>query len=100
MVMSARSDTALRQLSGVFKRVLAVHGEAFAQVKRLGMRAEAQHNEPAREVGGCLPHGHERLHQRHERGEMVEGYAALRAIVQTEHLLEDDARPEDLADAM
>ena len=100
MVTSARSGKAQRQLSGVFKQVLTVHGEAFAQVKRLGMRAEGQHSEPEREVGGCLRHAHERLQLGQERGEMVEGYAALRAIVQTEHLLEDDERPRDLADAM
>ena len=92
MVTRAQNDPAPKQLSGVFKHVLAEHGEAFAQVKRLGMRSEAKRHgefEPDANVGACLPHD-----------EMAEGYAALRAIVQTEHLLENDARRSDLADAM
>jgi len=105
MVASAQNDTAPKQLSGVFKHVLAEHGEAFAQVKRLGMRSQAhRHSELERgreaSVGGCIGHEHERLQHGPQRGEMVEGYAALRAIVQTEHLLENNARPSDLADAM
>jgi len=92
LITSARTDTALKPLSGVFRHVLAEHGGAFAQVKRLGMRSELQgHSELEREgcVAGCL------LHE-----EMVEGYAALRAIVEAEHLLENDAHPSDLAEAM
>src|SRR4051812_19313958 len=76
LITSSRNDTASKQLSGVFRHLLAQHGEAFALVRRLGMRSELQpHFELERDgcVAGCL------LNE-----EMVEGYAALRAIVQAE----------------
>jgi hypothetical protein len=105
MVTSAPYNADLRQLSGVFKHVLAEHGEAFAYVKRLGMRLDAQREPRDGEIEGegsasGFPCGRERVFRGRERGEMAEGYAALRAIVQPEHLLENDVRPSDLADAM
>lgn len=92
-VKRAPNKAALEALSGFFRHVLAQHGEAFAQVKQLSMRA---HVDPASERGARqnVPSF------AHERDEMAAGYAALRGSVQLEQLLESDARPSDLADAM
>jgi len=83
---SATNQRAGQELSGVFKHLLAEHGEAIARVKRLGMRVDSaesitEHEHPA-------------------NSEMAERYAALREILQTQCLLEDDARRCDLADAI
>lgn len=105
--MSAPDDEAVRKRSGVFEHVLSAHRGAFAHVKRLGMRHEAQleHRgsqlEYGPSVGGCAQHVRQPCPPpARERGEMAEGYAALRAIVESERLLENEARPNDLADAM
>lgn len=93
LVTSAPSNAALNELSGVFKHVLSEHGEAFALVKRLSMRLDRE---------GCGQLGTTLAGEAcsHSRGEMAQGYAALKAIVQKQHLLESEARPSDLADAM
>jgi hypothetical protein len=96
---SEPSQGTLAPPSGVFKSLLAQYGEAFALVKRLGMRSEAQcgreqEHEPEREPQSIQPI--EEL----ERGEMMQGYAALRAIVQSQILSGKGAHASDLTDAM
>jgi len=94
MVTSAQDDADVRRSSGVFKNVFAEHGEAFAQVKRLGMRSDARRN------SAVQPDANRYFSRRDEHVEMVEGYVALRALVEAERLLDNEAGPSDLADAM
>lgn len=101
MITSGAHHADVRQLSGVFKNVLAQHGEAFAQVKRLGMRSDVQRNSASEpDANEDFPRSSQHLQYGRGRGEMVQGYAALKAVVESEHLLESEARPSDLADAM
>ena len=93
-ISSAQDHAGVRQRSGVFKTVFAEHGQAFAQVKRLGMRSDVRRN------AAVQPDANAYFSRRDEHGEMVEGYAALRALVKAERLLENEAGPSDLADAM
>ncbi|HET7542303.1 MAG TPA: hypothetical protein VFK05_20685 [Polyangiaceae bacterium] len=89
---STRSQPTAKRPSNDFKRVMAEHGEAFALVKRLGMRSDAQPLEHARGAGS--------EDSTAGRGKVVEGYAAWRAVVYHELLAESEAGPNDLADAM
>jgi hypothetical protein len=75
----------LTEGSGVFRRLMAEHGEVFASAKRLGMR-----------VGHPLDAGVRGERTSHDRHQMVEAYAALREVVSSD----DDPRSSDLADAM
>lgn len=96
---SGPTPATLKGLSGVFKNLLAEHSEAFVLVKQLGMRSEAQRNADV-EPSSCVGPGRCVEAFSHERGEMAQGYAALRALVQNELLVENDADASDLADAM
>lgn len=93
MVTRAPSKAAHELLSGRFKHVLAEHGKAFAQVKQLGMRLDGQPCSEREPRSGVPAYSL-------EREGMAAGYAALRAIVEREQLLGNDARANDLADAM
>jgi hypothetical protein len=79
--------------SGVYKNLLEQHGEAFALVKRLGMRSA---DDPQRELQPML----RRERSSFDRDEKAEVYAALRALVQAELLLDNDESTSDLADAV
>ncbi|HEY0469698.1 MAG TPA: hypothetical protein VGC79_36155 [Polyangiaceae bacterium] len=82
--------------SGVFKLLLEQHCEAFAQVKKLGMRSEEAPGWQEPLAGELTPSA---PRSSPECAEMAEGYAALRAVVRTELALRGESAS-DLADAM
>lgn len=87
------AGTPTKRKSGVFKLLVEQHGEAFALAKRLGTRSEQQlprdSNESSRD-----------WRQAHERHEMVEVHAALRAVVEAELSREGDTNASDLFDTV
>jgi hypothetical protein len=97
---------AFKPASGIFRSLLAQYAQAFALVKRLGTRSEAQLRQglesycDLRPVAAAAVVGAPVVAD--ERAEMLQGYTALQEIFRSQILPESEpeARAGELADAM